>query len=113
MVTLLGQTIKTKEEKWVEGEKFSDITSRHLEQVINTMIPLSTYSTLDPIESAPTNSIVTQPSGKDREEQEPTQTPSQKERQVIVNNYYISDREKGWKQLEEGEILPNTLDNNT
>ena len=59
--------------------EISDITRRHLEQVINTMIPSSTYSSLDPIESAPTNSMVTQPSGKDREEQEPTQTLIQKE----------------------------------
>ena len=25
---------------------------------------------------------------------------------MIVNNYYISDRENGWKQLARGEILP-------
>ena len=37
----------------------------------------------------------------------------QKEQQVIVNNYYISDREKGWKWLEEGKIPPNTSDNTT
>ena len=57
----------------------SDITRGHLEQVINMMIPSSTYSTLDPIESAPVNSTVTQPSDRNREEQEPTQTPKQKE----------------------------------
>ena len=61
----------------------SDITRGHLEQVINMMIPLSTYSTLDPIESAPANSTVTQPSDRDSEEQEPTQTLKQKERQLL------------------------------
>ena len=29
------------------------------------------------------------------------------EKQVIVNNYYIGGREKGWKQLVGGEIPPN------
>ena len=29
---------------------------------------------------------------------------------MIVNNYYISEREKGWKQLEDGEIPSNTSD---
>ena len=32
---------------------------------------------------------------------------------MIVNNYYINDRKKGWKQLEKGEILPNTLEGKT
>ena len=30
---------------------------------------------------------------------------------MIVNNYYISDKESGWKQLIEGEILPNISGN--
>ena len=32
---------------------------------------------------------------------------------MIVNNYYISDRKEGWKQLEKGEIPPNTLKGKT
>ena len=34
------------------------------------------------------------------------QLPKEKEKQVIVNNYYIGDKENGWKQLVRGEILP-------
>ena len=34
----------------------------------------------------------------------------EKEKQVIVNNYYINDRKEGWKQLEKGEIPPNIIE---
>ena len=88
-----------------------DITHRHLEQVISTMIPSSTCSSLDPIESAPVNRMVTQPSDRDVEEFDFKQRPIEKEKQVIVNNYYINDREKGWKQLMEGKIPPNISGN--
>ena len=36
--------------------------------------------------------------------------PKEKEKQVIVNNYYINDRKEGWKQLEKGEIPPKILE---
>ena len=52
----------------------SDITCTHLEQVINMMIPSSMCSSLDPIESAPANSMVTQPSDREVEELEVKQT---------------------------------------
>ena len=71
------------------------------------MILSSTCSSSDPVESAPANSLVTQPSYREVEEVEPKQTPKVGEKQVIVNNYYISDKETGWKQLREGEISPN------
>ena len=63
---------------------------------------------MDPIESGPVNSIVTQPSDREVEELEVKQATRQKEKQVIVNNYYISDKERSWKQLAEGEIPLNT-----
>ena len=47
-----------------EGERrreLSEITGKHLERVINTMIPPSTCSSMDPVESAPVNSLVLQP----------------------------------------------------
>ena len=47
-----------------EGERrreLSEITQKHLERVINTMIPSSTCSSMDPAESAPVNSLVSQP----------------------------------------------------
>ena len=91
--------------------EISDITRRHLEQVINTMIPSSTCSSMDPIESSPVNSMITQPSDREVEELKVKQATIQKEKQVIVNNYYIGDKERGWKQLAEGEILPNTPGN--
>ena len=44
-----------------EGERrreLSEITRRQLERVINTMIPSSTCSSMDPVDSAPVNSLV-------------------------------------------------------
>ena len=84
--------------------ELSEITQRHLERVINTMIPLSGCSSVDPVDSAPVNSLVTQPSERDIEGLEFKQGRKEKEKQVIVNNVYISDRENGWKQLARGEI---------
>ena len=81
--------------------EISEITWKHLERVINAMIPFTTCSSSDPIESAPVNSMVTQPSDRDIEEPEFKQTSKEGEKQVIVNNYYISDKESGWKQLME------------
>ena len=48
-----------------EGERrreLSEITQKHLERVINTMIPSSTCSSMDPVDSAPVNSLVSQSS---------------------------------------------------
>ena len=91
----------------------SEITQKHLEQVISAMIPSSTGSSLDPIESTPMNSMVTQPSYREAEEAQFKQTSKDSEKQMIVNNYYISDKDNGWKQLKEGEILPNMSGNST
>ena len=65
---------------------------------------------MDPVESAPVNSLVSQSSERGIKGGELKQGPTEKEKQVIVNNYYINDRKEGWKQLEEGEIPPNTLE---
>ena len=35
------------------------------------------------------------------------------EKQVIVNNYYISDKEEGWKQVKANEISPDSSRNYT
>ena len=51
------------------------------------MIPSSTCSSSDPTENVPMNSLVTQLGNKEME------------KQVIVNNYYIRDKEEGWKQV--------------
>ena len=58
--------------------EISDIIRRHLEQVISTMIPSTTCNSIDPIESAPVNSMVTQPSDTEIEELEGKQTTVQK-----------------------------------
>ena len=53
-----------------EGERkgeLSEITRKHLERVINTMIPSSTCSSRDPMESAPVNSSVSQPAERSME----------------------------------------------
>ena len=94
-----------------EGERreLSEITRRQLERVINTMIPSSTCSSMDPVDSAPVNSLVSQSSGRGIEGGELKQVSTEKKKQVIVNNYYINDRKEGWKQLEKGEIPPNIL----
>ena len=78
----------------------SEITQKHLEWVISTMIPSSTCSTSDPTENVPTNSLATQWGDKE-------------EKQVIVNNYYIRDKEEGWKHIKQGEISPNTSRSHT
>ena len=65
------------------------------------MIPSSTCSSSDLAESVPMNSIVTQPGDKETG------------KQVIVNNYYISDKEEGWKQVKVSEILPDSSRNYT
>ena len=49
---------------------------------------------MDLIESDPTNSMVTQPSDRGIGEPEAKQATIQKEKQVIANNYYISDKER-------------------
>ena len=78
----------------------SEITLKHLEQVINTMIPSSTCSTSDPTENIPTNCLA-------------TQWGDEEEKQVIVNNYYIRDKTEGWKHIKQGDISPNTSRSHT
>ena len=79
----------------VRRRDISEITRQHLQQVIITMIPSSTCSSSDPTENAPINSLATQLCDKELE------------KQVIVNNYYIRDKEEGWKQVKASEISPN------
>ena len=83
------------EEEQPRRRDISEITRKHLERVISTMIPSSTCSTSDPTENVPTNSLATQWGDKE-------------EKQVIVNNYYIKEQTGGWKQVKESEISPNT-----
>ena len=97
-----------------EGERkreLSEITQKHLERVINTMIPSSTCSSMDPTESAPVKSLVSQPAEMSMEGTELKQVSMERGKQVTVNNYYISDGKEGWKQLEKGEIPLNKLEN--
>ena len=117
---MLTSNIKTQnceenaeEEEGERGRELSEITRRQLERVINTMIPSSTCSSMDPVDSAPVNSLVSQSSERGIEGGELKQGPMEKEKQVVVNNYYINDRKEGWKQLEKGEIPPNTLEGKT
>ena len=64
---------------------------------------------MDPVDSAPVNSLVSQSSERSIEGEE----FKEKEKQVIVNNYYINDGKEGWKQLEKSEIPPKILNNKT
>ena len=93
--------------------EISDITRKHLEQVVSAMIPSSTGSSIDPVESAPVNSMVTQQSCREPEEMSFKRTAKENEKHTIINNYYVSNKESGWKQLQKGEILPNMSGNYT
>ena len=84
----------------IRRRDISEITRKHLERVISTMIPSSTCSTSDPTENVPTNSLAMQWGDKE-------------EKQVIINNYYIRDKEEGWKHIKQGEISPNTSRSHT
>ena len=64
---------------------------------------------MDQVDNAPVNSLVSQSSKRGIEGGKLKQGSTEKEKQVIVNNYYINDRKEGWKQLEKGEIPPNIL----
>ena len=66
---------------------------------------------MDPMESAPVNSLVSQPAERSMEGTELKQVSMEREKQVIVNNYYISDGKEGWKQLEKSKIPLNKLEN--
>ena len=70
-----------------KGIEISEITRKHLEQVINAMIPSSTYSTSELLERCPVNSMVIQMTDKNTEELETRKVTQKKEKQVIVNNY--------------------------
>ena len=76
-------------------EGLSEITRKHLAQIINSMIPGS-YSTLN--EGADTTE-----KGDSMKE---TQAGKEVEKQVVVNNFYIPNGQGGWKRLETGEIPP-------
>ena len=71
------------------------------------MILSSTCSSMDPVDSAPVNSLVSQSSERSIEEG----AFKEKEKQMIVNNYYITDGKEDWIQLEKSEIPPKILNN--
>ena len=99
-----GDLRMQKDENQRDGERrreLSEITRKHLERVINTMIPSSTGSSLHSVESAPANSIISQPTEKSIEG---TEFKQKREKQVIVHNYYINGGREGWKQVEKSEI---------
>ena len=64
------------------------------------MIPSSTCSASELTEHVPRNSLAIQWGDKE-------------EKQVIVNNYYIRDKAKGWKQVKQSKISPNTSKTHT
>ena len=73
------------------------------------MIPSSTCSSMNPVDSTPVHSLISQSSERGIEGGELKQVSMEKEKQLIVNNNYINDRKEGWKQLEKGKIPPNIL----
>ena len=104
-----GNLRMQKEENQRNGKKrreLSEITQKHLERVINMMIPSSGGSSLHSVENAPTHSMMSQLTKKSIEG---TECKQNGEKQVIVYNYYINDGRKGWKQVKKSEIPPNVL----
>ena len=94
------------------GEKrreLSEITQKHLERVINTMIPSSGISSLHSAENAKMHSMMSQLTEMSVEG---TECKQNMEKKVIVYNYYINDGRGEWKQVEKSEIPPNVLNNN-
>ena len=83
------QNISSKE------EGLSEITRKHLEQIISSMIPTN-HSTLNEGTTTTDKGDIT------KEPQDIKET----EKKVVVNNFYIPNGEGGWKRLETGEILP-------
>ena len=78
------------------------------------MIPSSTCSSVDPVGQCSSKQPgITTERKRGMEGGELKQVSMEKEKHVIVNNYYITDREQGWKQLERSEIPPNILENKT
>ena len=73
----------------------SEITRKHLAQIISSMIPGS-YSTWNE------GTDMTEKGDSMKE----TQTNKEVEKQVVVNNFYIPNGQGGWKRLETGEIPP-------
>ena len=76
-------------------EGLSDITRKHLTQIISSMI-LTNHSTLNE------GTTTTEKGDIMKEPQDNRET----EKQVVVNNFYIPNGEGGWKRLESGEIPP-------
>ena len=109
------QTNDATSNKYEVGRRreISDITRKHLEQVISAMIPSSTASSVDPVESTPVNSLATQQGYREPEDMSFKYTPKENKKPTIIYNYYISDKESGWKQLQKGEIPPNMPGNDT
>ena len=83
------QNISSKE------EGLSEITRKHLEQIISSMIPTN-HSTLSE------GTTTTDKGDTTKGPQDNKET----EKNVVVNNFYIPNGEGGWKRLETGEIPP-------
>ena len=75
-------------------EELSEITRKHLAQIISSMIPMN--STLN-------EDVTTVNKGDTTKEH---QINKETEKQSVINNFYIPDGEGGWKRLATGEIPP-------
>ena len=64
--------------------EMSDITRKHLEQVISAMVPSSTGSSVDPVESALVNSLATQQGYREPEDMSFKHTPKENEKPIII-----------------------------
>ena len=85
---------------WNEERGLSEITRKHLAQIISTMIP-SNSNTLNEGGLTSTTNTTSRESNM-----EGSQNNKKEDKQVIVNNFYIPAGDGGWKRLETGEIPP-------
>ena len=76
-------------------EGLSEITRKHLAQIISSMIPANHSIINEGTTTTEKGDITKEP-----------QDNKEAEKQVVVNNFYIPNGEGGWKRLETGEILP-------
>ena len=81
-------------------EDLSEITRKHLVQIISTMIPSNSNMLNEGGLTSTTNTT------SKEDNMGGSQNNRTEDKQVIVNNFYIPTGDGGWKRLETGEIPP-------
>ena len=96
------EVVSKQQETPQDENELSEITRKHLAQLISTMIP-STCTTMT--EGKSVNNDSTQ-AHNNTDKGLHKSVSDQNKQQTVVNNFYIPDGSTGWKLLETGEIQP-------